>query len=242
MAEGFLYVNRKKPVVTYALIGINVAMYLAELVLQTFFMSHGQMLLVLGAKENTLITVGQYWRLLTAAFLHSGLSHIACNMFALFIWGRNAEALLGRARYLAVYLVSGAFGTLLSYLCSPAVAVGASGAIFGLFGALLYFRLRHRRMFDQVFGIQVLIIIGMNLAMGFMGQGVDNFGHIGGLLGGFAAAYAVGLYGERMDWKHLLCVLGLVAAFAALLCIGVVRYSALLNVPPFSFLPINLWG
>ena len=240
MQPTFLRLNRKRPLITYALIGVNVAFYAVELLLETFFMGHNQMLLVLGAKENTLITCGQYYRLLTATFLHSGISHIAFNMFALFFWGRNIEALLGRLRYLLVYLFSGLCGTLLSYLCSSSVSVGASGAIFGLFGTLLYFRTRHKQVFDRVFGMQVLVIIGMNLVLGFLGQGIDNFGHIGGLLGGFVSAYAVGLYGEKPTVRRLLAGAALLLLYVAGLCFGVVRYSAQLGIPPFTFLDIPL--
>lgn len=237
--EDALWINRRKPIVTYTLILLNVVMFAATFVLKTFFMSRGQALLLLGAKENTLITLGQYWRLLTAAFLHSGLSHLAFNMFALFFWGRNIEALLGRARYVAVYLLSGICGTLLSYLCSDSLAVGASGAIFGLFGTLLYFRTRHRQVFDQIFGLQVLVIIGINLALGFLGQGIDNFGHIGGLLGGFISAYSTGLNREKPNAKRLLSLLAFSLLLIGGLCFGVIRYSRAIGIAPFTFIPLR---
>ncbi len=237
--ESPIRINRKKPVVTYTLIGLNIAMFAVEFVLQTFFLSHGQTLMLLGAKVNSLITCGQYWRLLTATFLHSGFSHILFNMFALFIWGRNIEVLLGRLRYVAVYLLSGICGTLLSYLCSDALSVGASGAIFGLFGTLLYFRTRHRQVFNQVFGMQVLVIIGINLVMGFLGTGIDNFGHIGGLLGGFVSAYSVGLYGERMNAKRTASLIAFLALLVGGLCFGILRYSQVMGIEPFTFIPMS---
>ncbi len=218
-----VFLNRSRPYVTYVLIGINVAVFLVELVLQYVLgWPYGQTILTLGAKENLLITSGQYWRLLTACFLHANFMHIVSNLIGLYFWGPHAEVLFGRARYLLVYLASGLFGSLLSYAASEplSVSVGASGAIFGIFGALLYFRTRHKQVFDQVFGMQVVVFIGLNLLNGFLSTGIDNLGHIGGLVGGFCASYVVGLYRERPTWKRVLACIGLVVLAAALFLIG----------------------
>lgn len=233
-----IYLNRRRPYVTYVLMGINIALFALENILQWTGMSYGEMLLRMGAKQNLLITIGQYWRLLTACFLHANLMHILSNLIALYFWGPQVELLLGRARYLVVYLLSGLLGSILSYVCSDSVSVGASGAIFGIFGALLYFRTRHKQVFNQVFGMQVLVIIGLNLLNGFMGTGVDNFGHIGGLVGGFCTAYAVGLYHERPGVKQVLAGLGFLLLAAGLFTLGMWRYSAAYGVPMFSFLDI----
>lgn len=236
MQPQFFRINKKKPMVTYTLIGINVLVYVVEVILETFFFSHGEMLILMGAKVNELITLGQYWRLLTATFLHSGFTHILFNAMALYIWGPHIEALLGRGRYIIVYLASGLYGSLLSYLCSSSISVGASGAIFGLFGTLLYFRSRHRQIFNSVFGMQVLVIIGFNLINGFLRTGIDNFGHIGGLVGGFCAAYATGLFQERWNTQRVLATIAVVAVFIAGFCFGIIRYSGQMGIPPFSFL------
>lgn len=230
-----VFLNRSCPYVTYALIGINVAVFLVEMFLQYVLgWPYGQTILTLGAKENLLITSGQYWRLLTACFLHANFMHIVSNLIGLYFWGPHAEVLFGRARYLLVYLASGLFGSLLSYAASDAlsVSVGASGAIFGIFGALLYFRTRHKQVFDQVFGMQVVVFIGLNLLNGFLSTGIDNLGHIGGLIGGFCASYVVGLYRERPTWKRVLACVGLVVLAAALFLIGYVRAMRFLLTGP----------
>lgn len=233
-----IYINRTRPYVTYVLIGINIAVFLLEQVLKLTGMSNAYMLLKLGAKENTLITCGQYWRLLSACFLHANLAHIVSNLIGLYFWGPHIETLLGRIKYLIVYLTAGIFGSLLSYVCSTSFSVGASGALFGIFGTLLYFRTRHKQVFNHVFGMQVLVIIGINLINGFLGNGIDNFGHIGGLIGGFLAAYCTGLYREKLRWHQVLSIIGLVLLAAGLFTFGIWKYSAQLGIPPFSFLDV----
>ena len=238
MQSDRIYINRTRPYVTYALIGINIAVFLVEQILRLMGMGTSTMLLTLGAKENTLITCGQYWRLLTACFLHANFTHILSNLIGLYFWGPHAEVLLGRVKFLIVYLASGIFGSLLSYVCSDGFSVGASGALFGIFGALLYFRTRHKQVFDRVFGMQVVAFIGLNLAIGFMGSGVDNFGHIGGLIGGFLTAYCTGLYREKPRWHQLLSTVGLILLAAALFTFGIWKYSARLGIPMFTFIDV----
>lgn len=188
-----LYINRSRPVVTYVLAALNVLAYAADAASE--YVWGYPVLTYYGAKINALIAVfGQWWRLASPMFLHGSLSHIALNTVALVIWGRQAEALLGRGKYIAVYLASGVMGAACSFAFSPAASVGASGAIFGLFGALLALRSTHREIFNRVFGVQVLLIIGINVVNGFITPGIDNFAHIGGLMGGYAACCATGFY------------------------------------------------
>lgn len=229
--QPLIALNRKKPIVSYVLIGINVAVFLLGMLMERFVGI--DYLFSFGAKENTLIAVyNEYWRLVTSTFLHSGIGHLFSNCLGLYIWGPQIEGLLGRMRYLIVYFVAGLFGSLLSFLCSPSVSIGASGAIFGIFGAMLYFRSRHKQVFTAVFGAQVLFIIGFNLVMGFIGTNIDNFGHIGGLIGGFLACFATGLYGEKWTWKHLLMTVLLAALFFVSLNAGV-RHFRMYNSPIF---------
>lgn len=127
---------------------------------------------------------GQYWRLLTAMFLHGSLMHIAFNMWALRNLGEELEAVYGSPAFLVLYLGAGWTGSLASLMFSGA-SVGASGAIFGLAGAWLAIALRRKEYF-QAFGQQVLIIVVINLGIGYAGRSlIDNNGHIGGLIGGF---------------------------------------------------------
>jgi rhomboid protease GluP len=190
-------VDNSRTFITYIFLAINVCMYiLMNLIGILFGWDQGQQLLIFGAKVNILIAYGQYWRLLTAMFLHIGLAHLFFNTYALYIYGPIVERLFGKYKFPVVYLVSGLTGSLLSYMFSSNHSAGASGAIFGLMGALLYFGQRRKDIFRRVFGSNLFIIIGFNLLYGFMNSGIDNWGHIGGLIGGYFTAYAVGLYRE----------------------------------------------
>ena len=135
------------------------------------------------------VASGQYYRLLTAAFLHVSILHIAFNMYALWIVGPQLEMVFGRLRYLGLYFASAFGGTALSYLLSPVatLAVGASGAIFGLFGAMFVVARR-----QGINARPVLILIGLNLVLTFAVPHIDWRAHVGGLVAGtaLAAAYA----------------------------------------------------
>ena len=212
-----IYINRRVPVVTYSIAAVTVAAYLVDLLSEWLFGM--PMLTLYGAKINAAILAGQWWRLVTPVFLHADFHHILFNMFALLVWGRNLEALLGRARFTAVYFLSGILGCAASFAFSNNMSIGASGAIFGLFGALLYFRREQRALFNAMFGVQVLVIIGINIANGFIVSNIDNFGHIGGLIGGFIACGMTGLFGQAQKptvrygclFGYLVLLLGSVA-------------------------------
>jgi rhomboid protease GluP len=150
-----------------------------------------------GANRNLLVTEGQWWRLITATFLHAGIIHILLNGYALFVIGMELEGLMGRARFAAVYAISALAGSVASYAFSPALvsSVGASGAIFGLVGALgVYFGL-HRKLFGRMGNAQfwnIILVILINVGIGFSGIfPIDNSAHIGGLLAGAAVGYAL---------------------------------------------------
>ena len=144
-------------------------------------------LIFFGAKYNDFIVRGQYWRLLTPIFLHIGIVHLLFNEYALAIFGREVENLFGTVRFAAIYLLTGMFGSLASLTFTIAVSAGASGAIFGIIGAMMAFLLRNREMLGER-GRQhfrtLLIMIGLNLFLGVTVPGIDNFGHMGGLFSG----------------------------------------------------------
>ena len=114
--------------------------------------------------------------------------------------GMLVERLYGNLRFLIIYIVAGFGGTLASFIISPNLSAGASGAIFGCFGALLYFGVVNPRLFWRTLGLNIFVVLGINLAFGFTIPGIDNAGHIGGLVGGFAAAGILHLPNK----KHLL--------------------------------------
>ena len=141
-----------------------------------------------GAKVNWLILEGEWWRLFAPIVLHIGLLHLFMNTLALYYIGITVEKIYGNLRFLFIYLFAGFCGSLASLLFSPNISAGASGAIFGLFGALLYFGVIYPKLFFRTMGMNILFVIGINLVFGFSFSGVDNAGHIGGLIGGFIGA------------------------------------------------------
>lgn len=192
-------VNMKKPIVTYFLIAVNVLVYVAMTILQyAFHLDQNLLLFVFGAKVNALIDAGQVWRLISCMFLHSGIAHLLCNCYAIYIYGPIVERLYGRWRFILIYFISGLSGSILSYAFSPIASVGASGAIFGLIGCMFYFRERHPEIFKRIFGRTLFIVLGINLILGFIQTGIDIYGHIGGFLGGFISSWGIGLLGEKV--------------------------------------------
>lgn len=174
---------------TWGLLGLNLLIYLLTGLLSgNLFNPAGQVLQLLGWKQNDLILQGEYWRLLTAMFLHGNLVHIFFNGYALFILGPETERIFGTARFLAVYFLGGLTGSIASYAFSASPSVGASGAIFGLIGCLAVFYYVSRTLLGE-FGRRqlqgMITIIVINLLLGFtMGGVIDNYAHIGGLIGG----------------------------------------------------------
>ena len=176
----------KKPIVTYALIIINVIVFLLSLFNESII----QMFAV---NRFFIADLGQYYRLFTGIFLHANFLHLIFNMYALYVIGMQLESFLGKGKYLAVYLLSGLGGSMLSIFFSNGYSVGASGAIFGLMGALLYFGYHYRVYLDSVVKSQIIPLIVLNLLIGFTSTGIDNWAHIGGLVGGILATTAVGV-------------------------------------------------
>ena len=189
---GSLPGSNRKPVLTYALIAVNVLIWLA---MEFEGRSRGgsenpEVLLQFGAMFGPLIAAGEYWRLFTAMFLHVGVLHLAFNGFGLFIFGRMVEGIYGPIRFAIIYVLAGLFGSVASYLLnSIAIGAGASGAIFGVLGALAAFFLARREELGEA-GRQnlmgLLVIAGINLVFGFSQPGIDNWAHMGGLAAGFA--------------------------------------------------------
>ena len=121
--------------------------------------------------------------------------HLLVNMYSLIIIGSQVETFIGRFKFVFIYIISAIVGNLLSLVFSEAniVSVGASGAIFGLMGALLYFGYHYRLYLSEAIKTQIIPVIVLNLLLGFMVSGVDNAAHIGGLIGGYLASMAIGI-------------------------------------------------
>lgn len=176
--------SMKKPVITWALIIINVVLF----ILSSIFGFTADLAVNRGYVVN-----GEYYRLITGIFMHGGILHLLFNMYALYIIGMQLESFVGKAKYLTIYLLSGLAGSMLSIFFSSGYSVGASGAIFGLMGALLYFGYHYRAYLGTTLKSQIIPLIVLNLLLGFTMSGIDNWAHIGGLIGGVLATMAVGI-------------------------------------------------
>ena len=160
-----------------------------------FFNFDANILAKFGANNILLIKNGEIWRVLSCAFLHVGLIHLVVNMYSLRVIGPSVESLIGKSKFLFIYLVSAISASLMSlvFVDSNIVSVGASGAIFGLMGALLYFGYHYRLYLNDAIKNQIVPVILFNLIIGFMMPGIDNGAHIGGLIGGYLATMAIGI-------------------------------------------------
>ena len=176
--------SMKKPVITWALIIINVVLF----ILSSIFGFTADLAVNRGYVVN-----GEYYRLITGIFMHGGILHLLFNMYALYIIGMQLESFVGKVKYLTIYLLSGLAGSMLSIFFSSGYSVGASGAIFGLMGALLYFGYHYRAYLGTTLKSQIIPLIVLNLLLGFTMSGIDNWAHIGGLIGGVLATMAVGI-------------------------------------------------
>ncbi len=185
----------KKPYVTYALIAINMFIFL----LMYLFGEGSNDIYTLyrfGALLKESVVEGhQYYRIITAAFLHIGIFHLAINMYALKILGSQIESFFGHYKFIIIYMFSAVIGSLLSLVFLPeaTISAGASGAIFGLLGAMLYFGFYFRAYLGNSVIKRIVPIILLNLFIGFTIPGIGNAAHIGGLLGGLVISSAVGI-------------------------------------------------
>lgn len=182
-----------RPYVTYALIAVTTLVYLGQLASEAIL--GFDILVALGAKINEFIAAGEVWRLLTPILLHGSLLHIGFNMYALYIFGPRMEFAFGRWRFIALYLLSGFAGNVFSLMFTQAPSVGSSTAIFGLLGAYGVYIHHNRRLFGEAGSRaslnSIIRIAAINLVIG-LSPGIDNWGHVGGLLGGGMFAWLAG--------------------------------------------------
>lgn len=173
------------PYVTYSIIGITVLFYILQLISESVLGT--DILVIYGARINEAILAGELWRFLTPALLHGSLPHIAFNMYALLSFGTSLERFFGHGRFFLLYILSAFAGNVASFLFSPGYSVGASTAIFGLLGAEAIFLIQNRKVFPGQFRSaigNIIFIAAINLFIIGSLPGIDNWGHIGGLIGG----------------------------------------------------------
>jgi membrane associated rhomboid family serine protease len=217
--------DRNQGIVTFTLIGINVGIYLLQLVGGAPLSADRGWIFVNGALYGPVVADGDWYRLLTAAFLHYGPIHLAMNMLALWWIGRPLEYALGPLRYAMLYIVSGLAGSAGALLLDPnAVTVGASGAIFGILGAAIVLE----RQQTYVLGGAAITLLAVNLAFTFAVPGISIGGHLGGLAGGVLATLALTRFGRgsavygRNDLASVagIVAVGLLSVFVAYLSVN----------------------
>lgn len=227
-----------RTLVVWVITAINVAVWL------TMELAGGstnpRTLVAFGAKVNLLIADGQYWRLLTAVFIHIGLMHLIFNSVALLSFGRLAEMIYGHWRFLAVYLVSGIAGATFSYLLTRGISAGASGAIFGVAGALAVFFLVNRGAGPAAGQGQlgaIVALLAINGVFGVVNPMIDNWAHAGGLLAGAALTAWItprfepvtGPEGMRIGWQ---LQRSSAASWAIVPVVLIILAVAVLRIPP----------
>lgn len=204
---------QRQPWVVYALLGITVSVFLLQLVTGSGqfgrcpFFNETDLPACYGLKVNELILDGQLWRLITPVLLHASLLHIGFNMYALYVLGPELERHFGHLQFLALYLLGGFAGVVLSFLLTASASLGASTAIFGLLAAQGVFVYLNQKLFGrraQAMLRSIIQIAAINLLIGLT-PGIDNWGHVGGLLGGglFAllAAPVYRVEGDELEYR-----------------------------------------
>jgi rhomboid protease GluP len=181
-----------RPFITYTLLGLNIFIYLLQFASQSLY--GRDLVAAMGLKANDLIVAGELWRLVTPMFLHGSILHLAFNMYALIIFGPGLERHYGHLRFTALYLLAGFAGNVVSFMFSNANSLGSSTAIFGLLGAEGVFLYHNQRLLGGSARRalnNIIVIAVINFVIGLQ-PGIDNWGHLGGLLGGTLFAWLGG--------------------------------------------------
>lgn len=183
----------KKPWIMRILLGMTITIFLFQILSQVLFQGN-DIPALMGMKINERILSGELWRLFSPVLLHGSLIHLGFNMYALYIFGSGLERHYGHSRFLILYLLSAYAGNVFSFLLSPNPSLGASTSIFGLVAAEGVFIYRNKFLFGKnarSMLINILTIVAINLFLG-LSPGIDNWGHLGGLLGGFLFSWYAG--------------------------------------------------
>lgn len=187
--EGFkIEFKTRVPIATYIILAINIAIF----AIFNLFSSYGT-LLDIGQQNNQLIKEGQLWRFVTPIFLHYGIVHLFMNSYFLYSIGKMVENMYGSAKFVFIYATAGIIGNIASFVFSKSYSVGASGALMGILGALLYYGVENPSQFKRYFSYNVISTIVVNAIFGLSNSYINNYAHFGGLLGGFLASGIVSL-------------------------------------------------
>ena len=189
----------KFPTVTYAILAINIIVFIIPLLY-----GQSEAMIAQFCVHGPSIRYGHYYRLFTGMFLHGSIFHLIFNSYALYVIGSQIESFLGKFKFLIIYLAGGLMGSLFSITFNGnAASIGASGAIFGLMGALVYFGYHYRVYLGNVIKSQIIPLIVFNLVLGFVMSGVDNSAHIGGLIGGTLATISLGIKDKSTNFERM---------------------------------------
>ena len=196
------YMRNNKPIITYILIFINIVMFVLMYMLGNGS-ENTNTLIDFGANYILLTKAGEYYRLITSGFLHIGVIHLLLNMYSLYIVGSQVEYFYGKVKYIIIYLFSLIMGSLFTVALSSVntVSAGASGAIFGLLGSILYFGIKYRGYIGNSLINQIVPVVILNLIIGFTTPGIGNAAHIGGLIGGYLISMAVGIGIDKKEQR-----------------------------------------
>lgn len=215
----------KTPIITYSLVIINILVFLSM-----YIFGNGSTdintLVNFGAIYSPLIKAGEYYRLLFAGFIHIGVIHLFVNMYSLLAIGTRLESLIGKWKFLIVYLVSLIVGNLMSMLfIGNSISAGASGALFGLFGALLYFGYHYRVYLGSMMASQIIPILLINFSLPFFLSGIDLAAHVGGFAAGLLTLWALGVEykSNKSDKINGLILLLMFVIFLVVLAFNIVK-------------------
>ena len=185
--------KKNKPLISFILIGLNILIF-ALMYLLGKGSESTETLIKFGANFGPLTKSGQVYRLITCSFLHIGMIHLICNMYSLYVLGPSIEYFYGKLKLVLIYFYSAITASLFALIFQPnTLTAGASGAIFGLLGAMLYFGYTYRGYLGNKAMGSVISVILINLFIGFSLPGISNAAHIGGLIGGLAMSFLVGI-------------------------------------------------
>ena len=194
----------KKIIITKIIMALCIVMFLVTCLLDGSYLEFkATTLYKLGANVRFGLQKFEFYRLILYMFLHGGIAHLVVNMYSLSIIGTQIETYFGKRKYIFIYLFSGIVAGLLSAVIHDGVSIGASGAIFGLLGALLYFGYHYRIYLGEALKKNIIPIIILNLAIGFIMPGIDNAAHIGGLVSGYLIAMTLGVKGKSSKQERI---------------------------------------
>lgn len=184
--------KKEKPTITYSLIVLNIIIFfITAMFSSNMYQIDSSVLYKFG---GLVVGSNEYYRMITSAFLHAGFIHLLCNMYALYIVGSQVEQIFGKMKFILIYLISAIMGSLFTIVFSSpnVISVGASGAIFGLFGSIIYFGYHFRGYIGNAILSQMIPVVLLNLFIGFTTPNIGTPAHIGGLIGGYIVSLALG--------------------------------------------------